>query len=571
MCIKKHNLFIFLIGIMFVSELTAEDLELNVVGVGDSKASAIIDAQRNALRTSYGEFVSTNLTVLNNELTKNETVNLVSGTIKDFEVLSESINDFAVPPIVEVLLRVTVSKGKLITFAKAIGDTVQVQGSLFGAEIRQQEINKKNELVALEHLEKKAKQMSAFFDFETKVGTPQQSTLSDNDFVISVVVQLTPNKNFTNLMSALSTTLKQISMSKTERGKYNELNVPIYKLGLMSVLNPECYRMKGGYSRDNPFDSKNFIEGELTKIITNVTYTLEDRKKTWPIDIVETEKSSFGRGYYNHKCKFGDLKNLYFRSPKAAQVLLAINDHVHQSAFNYELSRQTSAEKKLLLPYGPTTHLNWEQGYSYGIFGHERARSAYANLVIRHMPKDDKARVQSCPPKNNALDYGYDICMGDNDWSSYVLDVSHKFWGTKYQGGIRHVRPASAFRSKRTFHAWMPNWEQAPLTLSRTQCRGSVNRRQKGSNSTADGASTYGDRPSCHFYSTTELIYAPNLESRYLHNKEPEDLGYLLVRQKKDIFAELYFEDVVSKDMLSRITAYAVDADNQTKYQGLYD
>ena len=54
-------------------------------------------------------------------------------------------------------------------------------------------------------------------------------------------------------------------------------------------------------------------------------------------------------------------------------------------------------------------------------------------------------------------------------------------------------------------------------------------------------------------------------------SKEPEDLGYLLVRQKKNIFAELYFEDVVSKDILSRITAYAVDADNQTKYQGLYD
>ena len=121
--------------------------------------------------------------------------------------------------------------------------------------------------------------------------------------------------------------------------------------------------------------------------------------------------------------------------------------------------------------------------------------------------------------------------------------------------------------------AWMPNWEQAPLTLSRTQCGGPrypVNRREK-ERSTAPGASTYGNPPSCHFYSTTELIYAPNLESRYLHNKEPEDLGYLLVRQKKDIFAELYFEDVVSKDMLSRITAYAVDADNQTKYQGLYD
>ena len=268
--------------------------------------------------------------------------------------------------------------------------------------------------------------MSAFFDFETKVGTPQQSTLSNNDFIISVVVQLTPNKNFTNLMSALSTTLKQISMSKTERGKYNELNVPIYKLGLMGVLNPECYKVRDMYSR-SPFYYDDIEEGELVMKIANDSYPLEKRAKNWPIDIMESEHLSYQR--YNHKCKFGDLKNLYFRSSKAAQVLLAINDHVHQSAFNYELSRQTSAEKKLLLPYGPTTHLNWEKGIEYGIFGHERAKSAYTNLVIRHMSKDDKAKVQPCPSKY-ILNNGFDICMKDNDWSSYVLDVSHKFWGT---------------------------------------------------------------------------------------------------------------------------------------------
>ena len=122
-----------------------------VKGVGDSKANAIIDAQRNALRASYGEFVSNNLTTLDNELTKNETVNLVSGTIKESKVLSESLNDFSIPPITEVLMEITVNKGKLVSFAKAIGDNVEIQGSLFGAELKQQEINKENERVAMEH------------------------------------------------------------------------------------------------------------------------------------------------------------------------------------------------------------------------------------------------------------------------------------------------------------------------------------------------------------------------------------------------------------------------------------
>ncbi len=101
-------------------DILSDDVTLVVKGIGDSKATAIIDAQRNALRASYGEFVSNNLTTLDNELTKNETVNLVSGTIQDSKLLSESEDDFSVPPIIEVLMKITVNKGKLVSFAKAI-------------------------------------------------------------------------------------------------------------------------------------------------------------------------------------------------------------------------------------------------------------------------------------------------------------------------------------------------------------------------------------------------------------------------------------------------------------------
>ena len=77
-----HKQTSFFIGIIFLTTLshftTAEDLRLKITGIGDTEANAVLDAQRNALRTSYGEFVSSNLTILNNELTKNETINLVS-------------------------------------------------------------------------------------------------------------------------------------------------------------------------------------------------------------------------------------------------------------------------------------------------------------------------------------------------------------------------------------------------------------------------------------------------------------------------------------------------------------
>ena len=232
---KNQKIYSLICLLIFALPLQAEDLTLVVKGIGDSKANAIIDAQRNALRTSYGEYVSTNLTTLNNQLTKNENVNLVSGTIKDFKVISETENDFAVPPIIEVLMEVTVNKGKLVSFAKAIGDNVEIQGSLFGAEIRRQEINKNNEAVAMDHLAKKAETMSAFFDYEISVESPKRSLVNEDDYYIYSELSLKTNNNYSNLVNTIKDTLYQIAMTSEEREKYDELGTPYYVLYLWDL------------------------------------------------------------------------------------------------------------------------------------------------------------------------------------------------------------------------------------------------------------------------------------------------------------------------------------------------
>ena len=130
----KSLLYFLLLGLLLAPPTNADDVSLTVTGVGDNKTNAVIDAQRNALRISYGEFVSSNLTTLNNQLTKAENVNLVSGTITASKLISESVDDFTIPPMTEVLMKIKVNKGKLVSFAKAIGDDVEIQGSLFGAE-----------------------------------------------------------------------------------------------------------------------------------------------------------------------------------------------------------------------------------------------------------------------------------------------------------------------------------------------------------------------------------------------------------------------------------------------------
>ena len=140
------KLFLSLLFLLVVAPIYTADIKLTVTGFGDNKANAILDAQRNALRYSYGEFISSDITVLNNELKKNEIVNLVSGTIKNFKVLSSTDVFYANEKFIEVLLEVETSQEDLIAFSKSIGVDASISGSLFGAQVKLQKINAKKTL-----------------------------------------------------------------------------------------------------------------------------------------------------------------------------------------------------------------------------------------------------------------------------------------------------------------------------------------------------------------------------------------------------------------------------------------
>lgn len=563
---KKYALLLIL-----ACNLTAEDLTLNVTGVGESKADAILDAQRNALRVSYGEFVSSNLTTLNNQLTKNETVNLVSGTVKDFKVLSESVDDFSIPPIVEVLLRVKVGKGQLISFAKAIGDNVEVQGSLFGAEIRQQEQNKKNESVALEHLEKKAKLMSTFFDYEIKVGDPKQSTVNSNDYVIGSLVTLKPNKNYQNLISTLESTLKEISMKKEERDKYINLNTSIHGLKYITVNNPRCLKLgtfkgwlyityeKGvGNETDlsdvsspstKPFQVSWTYRGPYLKetVQTEIDYIKRDTDLTLFKSDLSQSDDTWGR-YFT--CGIGKIDTIYFRTSKVNQTLQNINNHIHQSVFNYELYRRTNSSKKLMIPYELRLP-SWKRFINidhniedYGFLG-------LKNFIIRNMDQNDKDKVLE--------NTGWKIRLSDENFSDYVNYVGSKF----RSDFIGYFQPEGWISSSKFYPAGGEiKKEKAPVALKRELC---------SSEDIGTPYSVEGDGlPSCHYASITQSLFNPKCEKRYGYNASSEGLvkclGVMQSFSKNVIFAELFFMDVVDKDLLSKITEYSIDPDKPTKY-----
>lgn len=574
-----HKQTSFFIGIIFLTTLshftTAEDLRLKITGIGDTEANAVLDAQRNALRTSYGEFVSSNLTILNNELTKNETINLVSGTIKDFKVISKTVNDFSDPPITEVLLDVTVNRGQLVSFAKAIGDDVQVQGSLFGAEIRQQERNKENEAVALDHLLTKASQMSSFFDYELSVGTPQQSEVDTNNYIVASILKLTPNKNYTNFTSAVANTIKQISMDSEERKKFDNLNVPYYRLDIMNIKNGNCLNVRYKYvtygQNQSLLSEYPQIEARYGIIDTSNSYSFDDflkknRMDDYPVFtipqnqmVIKKAERAWGTGYpgYNASCLGGMVERYYLRTEEARNILYDMNYFIFQSAMNYEVFRQTQTRKDVLIPRNFEIP-RWEienkvfRGNRYSgarVRGVEKLYGEFINISIsqlirRNASEEDKKKIK------DSYDMSKGVYLSDTSFSEYMRNAARDF-------KVGHISPANFIqRQLGQSDAWFsasPPEETTDNSFERwllPKYDPSVKRRL------------------LNRQSSIQLFHSKNV---FNLNDEELSLGVVHIYPTSHVFAEILFEDVVSSSVLNSISAYVVDPDKPTKHQGLYE
>ena len=477
---RNQKIYSLIYLLIFAFPLQAEDLTLVVKGIGDSKANAIIDAQRNALRTSYGEYVSTNLTTLNNQLTKNENVNLVSGTIKDFKVISESENDFAVPPIIEVLMEVTVNKGKLVSFAKAIGDNVEIQGSLFGAEIRQQEINKNNEAIAMDHLAKKAETMSAFFDYEISVESPKRSPVNEDDYFIYSSLSLTTNQNYRNLTMTVLDTISQIAMRPDEIKKYEELGTPYYRLDIIDIKNPICSVLNNSFldlniwknynnsaviaEKDNPtgfWVNKRlgkYGDPELTGLATpNITierlrdrlnndeYWLERKDKS---DITQQKgvaiETNFAK-YADVICNYGKVNRFYLRAKESFLSLQNIRQQIEKSIVAYEVSRKTRTDSKFIFPFSLSLANIGLDSSLLTLSGSEDDKKDIIdpdNLILkerilkRQTDEDKKKVSDECV--DELWPHGtIDICYKDTDYTEFAKDVSRIFAFDGYRPAVR--------------------------------------------------------------------------------------------------------------------------------------
>lgn len=126
------------------------DVTLTVLGTGVNKEEAVTNALRSAIEQAYGVFVSSDLTILNDEVVRNEIATISKGNIKSYKELSVSLlpnNNYS------VTLSAVVSTSSLSSYAKSKGAAVvDFSGAVFGQRLKIMELNEKNEAIALENM-----------------------------------------------------------------------------------------------------------------------------------------------------------------------------------------------------------------------------------------------------------------------------------------------------------------------------------------------------------------------------------------------------------------------------------
>ena len=209
-------------GIEGVNEENGKTISLVASCTGATKDEATKCALRSALEQAFGTFVSANTQVVNDELVKDEIVSISSGNIKKYNVIScvDLPNGGY-----DVSVKAEVSIGNLVKFAQNHGMSTELSGNTFLMNRNIAQLNKDNEINALNDLIKKIFIIvgKGVYDFSIDVSDPKGT----GPYYVRVKVNATPNENMINLWSMIEESLNNICMTEEECDNYRKLSMNV--------------------------------------------------------------------------------------------------------------------------------------------------------------------------------------------------------------------------------------------------------------------------------------------------------------------------------------------------------
>lgn len=211
-----------------VIENPKDEIALTVSADGATKEEATKIALRSAIEQAYGAFVSANTTILNDEMVKDEIVTISNGNIKSYqEVASVLLPNGRTT----VTLNAIVSISKLTSYAQSKGATTEFAGATFAMNVKMRELNKKNEMKALDNLITQIKALLpvalerelVLYEPELYSGKSLFNYFDDNKhlnpdnfFIFKIGIKYKSNKNPESLGNLIYSTLKSLEPSEEE-------------------------------------------------------------------------------------------------------------------------------------------------------------------------------------------------------------------------------------------------------------------------------------------------------------------------------------------------------------------
>lgn len=163
-----------------VSRTCKDDVTIVTTGNGTTKEDATKKALRSAIEQVYGTFVSSNTSLVNDDLVRDDVVTISSGNIKSYSELACALLPNGMQ---SVTVEAVVSISNLATYAKSKGASVEFAGATFGMNMKIQELNRISEQIALSNLLEQIKSfLPIFYDRKLIVEEP---TMPTSDFNVN--------------------------------------------------------------------------------------------------------------------------------------------------------------------------------------------------------------------------------------------------------------------------------------------------------------------------------------------------------------------------------------------------
>lgn len=229
----KNIVLTLCIGLLVISSnVFGQDQNLDLVKVqvvasGKTETEAITEALRSALTQTSSVFISSNTTLINDELAKDQISMINNGSVAEYKIIDKATKDDGT---IFLTCNVIVSVNKLGSFVESSGGATELKGGLFASNIKLMELNERAEEKSIQDLLNISREMlNSAFDYEIINGEPKNK---NGKWQIPLIIQIKKNLNYIVFANFFYSTLKNIKLPDNEVESYIRLNKPIYSIGL---------------------------------------------------------------------------------------------------------------------------------------------------------------------------------------------------------------------------------------------------------------------------------------------------------------------------------------------------